>query len=130
MPIVPGSAQKREPPEPDILCSLPSGEALAFELAEACAPEFASAITNVVRGEIPIAIYGEDVSGATLKRKLSKTYSDKCDVDLLLYTNGRRVLPDDAIIPALMPIVENGIGQYRRVWFFGESVHLIAMRGS
>ena len=38
LPVVPESIQKRDPPEPDILCRLKSGEQLAFELVELCHP--------------------------------------------------------------------------------------------
>lgn len=34
LPIVPESIESREPPEPDILCSLATGEQIAFELVE------------------------------------------------------------------------------------------------
>jgi hypothetical protein len=46
IPIVSESPQKREPPEPEILCLLENGEPLAFELAEACAPEFAGRLNS------------------------------------------------------------------------------------
>jgi len=32
--VVPDSAENRRPPEPDILCTLKSGETVAFELVE------------------------------------------------------------------------------------------------
>jgi len=129
IPIVPGSAQKREPPEPDILCELETGEALAFELAEACAPEFAAAQTTAVRDGVSSAVWGEDVSVATLRKKLSKAYPVACDVELLLYTNGRTVLADDTIQAKLEPILQDGIGQYKRVWFFGDDLHVLAQGG-
>jgi hypothetical protein len=37
--IVPGSIEKRSPPEPDILCRLEDGTTLAFELVEVCDPQ-------------------------------------------------------------------------------------------
>ena len=61
--------------------------------------------------------------------KLSKVYSVSCDVELLLYTNGRTVLPDDTIQAMLEPIFQEGIGQYKRVWFFGDDLHVLAQRG-
>jgi hypothetical protein len=44
LPVQENSIQKRRPPEPDILCELQSQGQIAFELAEACVPEFAQAI--------------------------------------------------------------------------------------
>jgi hypothetical protein len=129
IPIVPGSAQKREPSEPDILCVLESGEALAFELAEACAPEFAAATTTAIRKGVSPAVWGADVSADTIRKKLSKTYLVACDVQLLLYTNGRSVLPDDVIKAMVEPIFQDGIGQYSHVWLFGDEVHVVAQCG-
>ena len=80
IPIVPGSAQKREPPEPDILCKLENGQGLAFELAEACAPEFAATLATAVRNGVSRAVWGADVSDDTIRKKLSKTYPVTCDV--------------------------------------------------
>jgi hypothetical protein len=42
LPVVPESVQKRDPPEPDILCRLKNGEQLAFELVEICHPKNAA----------------------------------------------------------------------------------------
>jgi hypothetical protein len=129
IPIVSGSAQKREPPEPDILCQLETGEALAFERAEACAPEFAAALTAAFRDGVSPAFWGEDVSAATIRKKLSKSYTVACSVELLLYTNGRTVLADDTIQAELEPIIQDVIGQFRRVWFFGDDLHVLAQGG-
>ena len=129
LPIVPGSAEKREPPEPDILCTLQTGEALAFELAEACAPQFAAAISSALKGHAPSAVWGDDVSEATIQKKLSKTYPVNCQVELLLYANGQTIMPDDYILGKIEPIVRHGCGQYRRIWFLGEGIHVVAQRG-
>jgi hypothetical protein len=129
LPIVPGSAEKREPPEPDILCKLQTGETLAFELAEACAPEFAAAISSALQGHPHSAVWGDDVSEATIQKKLSNTYPVDCQVELLLYANGRTIMPDDFILGKIEPIVRHGCGQYRRIWFLGEGVHVVAQRG-
>lgn len=123
--IIPGSVQKREPPEPDILCTLISGERVAFELAEACAPEFAAARTKSTNGE-PLVCWGEDVSDETLLKKLSKTYSTVYETELLLYTNGLTALTDDVLKMKLQPLLRNYIGPYKRVWLFGDEVHLLA----
>ena len=39
LPVIPGSIEKRAPPEPDIRCRLRDGSAVAFELVEICNPE-------------------------------------------------------------------------------------------
>lgn len=42
LPVIPESIQKRDPPEPDILCRLENGKQLAFELVEICHPKNAA----------------------------------------------------------------------------------------
>ncbi len=38
LPVIPGSIEKRPPPEPDIRCRFQDGSAVAFELVEICNP--------------------------------------------------------------------------------------------
>ena len=123
--ILPSSATKRSPPEPDILCALASGEVLAFELAEACAPEFAEATSNAINKGVSVA-WGADVSSATVLKKLAKSYVTAHPTELLLYTNGRTALPDEHICGDIAPLLHNGLGPFKRVWFMGDSVHLLA----
>jgi hypothetical protein len=47
LPVVSESIQKRDPPEPDILCRLEDGNHLAFELVEICHPNNAAFIGGV-----------------------------------------------------------------------------------
>lgn len=51
LPIVPGSIESREPPEPDILCALTTGEQIAFELVESIDSGLAAAFDTTV--ELP-----------------------------------------------------------------------------
>lgn len=121
LPVVPGSAEKRHPPEPDILCRFQSGEVVAFELTEACAPEFAAAESKALKEGIAFA-WGNDVSEKTISKKLRQTYRVSAPVELLLYTNGRTALPDEAIKAKIEPLLSGGLGQFRRVWFMGDEV--------
>ena len=123
--VTPGSATKRAPPEPDILCSLASGESLAFELAEACAPEFAAAASLALVKGVSVA-WGADVSSATILKKLAKSYVTPHPVHLLLYSNGLTALPDENICAEIGPLLQNGLGPFQRVWFMGDAVHLVA----
>ena len=73
--------------EPDIRVNL-AGELVYFELTEACAPEFAAAVSeSIKRGEMVGAVWGEDVSAATVRKKLSKSYAVPEPVELLIYTD-------------------------------------------
>jgi hypothetical protein len=123
--IVPSTVEKRSPPEPDILCQLASGEFVAFELAEACAPEFAAAMSKSVRNNVASA-EGQDVSAETVRNKLTKRYETTHPVELLLYTNGRTALRDSDIVFDVGPALSLGLGQFRRIWFMGDSVQQLA----
>ena len=125
--LVPGSATKGDADsgEPDICCETRKGK-VYFELAEACAPEFAAEITRSLKSRETVAVWGSDVSVETVKKKLKKTYSVSQPIELLLYTAGRTALPDDIISAQVSPILSDGIGPFRRVWLFGEGVQLLA----
>lgn len=129
--IDPGSLRKGNPNdgEPDVLCEI-SSEPIAFELAESCAPEFPAAAAAAAKSEFGINFsWGEDVSQYTLRNKLQKRYSVSYPLHLLLYA-GRSALPDESIIGKLEPELENGLGQFESVWFFGERVHKVAGNAS
>jgi hypothetical protein len=113
--------------EPDILCRVePDGE-VAFELTEACAPEFAEAETRAAKTEDGVEFaWGNDVSEQTIREKLQKTYVAGVPIDLLLYTNGRTALPDDAIRGMIEPLLRNGLGPFRRIWFMGDEISEIS----
>jgi hypothetical protein len=112
--------------EPDIICEL-SGQSAGFELAEACAPEFAAAATAALKSSDGVAVTsGNDVSPTTLRKKIAKRYSVECPVHLLLYRNGLTVLTDDIIIARLQPELVDGLGQFQSIWFHGDETHCIA----
>jgi hypothetical protein len=86
LPVVAGSERKGSAllREPDILCEL-SGEPAGFELAEACAPEFAAAASAAPRSAEGVTFaWGDDVSAATLRQKLAKRYAVACPEPPLL----------------------------------------------
>jgi hypothetical protein len=108
--------------EPDILCSLESGQSLAFELTRSIAPEFAIALKKNEN-----FTWGADVIEATVRKKLCKEYHVDCPVDLLIYTDARTGSNDDNIIAKIQPILQcRGLGPFRKVWLFGDGVHEIA----
>ena len=111
--------------EPDIYCETNLGPRY-FELTEACAPEFAAAITQAQKSGEPNAVWGKDVSSDIIRKKLKKTYRVDQPIDLVLYVNGRTALPDDVLVPQLMPWLQNDLGPFNRIWLFGEDVQCIA----
>jgi hypothetical protein len=117
--------------EPDILCTLQGEGEVAYELAEACAPEFAEAETRARKDKDSVAFaWGNDVSEVTIRNKLQKTYCVQRPLDLLLYTNGRTALPDDVITDKIIPLLAKGLGPFRRVWFMGDEVVELSRRAS
>jgi hypothetical protein len=62
-----------------------------------------------------------DPTAAVIRNKLAKTYQTTHPIELLCYTDGRLVTPDDAIIPTIREIIEaHGFGMFQRVWLLGE----------
>ena len=115
--------------EPDIVCIL-NGQEASFELTTACAPEFAAAAAVAKRSPTGVSVaFGEDVSAETLRKKLAKRYSVHCAVHLLIY-RGLTALTDQIIIDRLRPEIDRGLGQFSKIWFHGDKVHLLAAADS
>ena len=131
LPISAGSERNGDASkgEPDIICIL-NGMAAGFELTAACAPEFAASATAASRSPFGVsAAFGEDVTAVTLLKKLKKKYPVPHPVHLLIY-RGLTALTDGMIIDRLKPELSNGLGQFSKIWFHGDSVHLLAAADS
>lgn len=125
LPVDRASIEKRVPPEPDILCTHSNRGRLAFELAELCDPNIAQLVDKARTGEAD-AIWTADPSRRILMKKLRTNYKTAFPVELLCYTDGRIVTPDDVILPTLRPILEAWNGVFVQAWFLGEEkVHLL-----
>ena len=111
--------------EPDIYCEMEEG-VVYFELAEACAPEFAAAISRSLKSGKSEAVWGGDVSIETIRKKRKKTYKVSEPIELILYVAGRTALPDDVLVPQLKPVLSKDLGPFRRVWLFGDEIHCLA----
>lgn len=123
----PGSIEKRSPPEPDILCRDADQGFIAFELVELCDPNLAAEITRITKsGDTdPAAIWTSDPSGMVFTKKLSRRYQTDHPVELLCYTAGRIVTPDDGIIAELQHLaVAVAQSPFRRIWLLGDDCHL------
>lgn len=124
IPIDPNTVETRKPPEPDILCRSENEGLIAFELVELCDPAIALQF-NLKERDVPDgrAIWTSDPSTRIFKNKLAKRYLTKHPAELLCYSDGRLITPDDVIISTLLYDIEvAGTGAFRRVWFMGESV--------
>lgn len=114
--------------EPDIYCEMEEG-AVYFELAESCAPEFAAAITHSLKTDNPKFTSGGDTSTQTIRKKLRKRYKVPYPIELILYVAGRTALPDNVLVTRIEPFLSKGLGQFRRIWLFGDKVQCIASNG-
>jgi hypothetical protein len=123
LPIDPQSIVKRNPPEPDILCLHEEEGYIAFELMEICDSNLANAMSKEGEGSF---LWTSDPTPKVLQKKLSRRYRTNYPVDLLLYTNGRIVTPDNLIIPRVKRMMERSKGQFSRIWFLGaKGAHLV-----
>jgi hypothetical protein len=112
------SIEKRNPPEPDLLCIGEEGP-IAFELVSLCDSEIAKVVAAGPRARTD-AFWTADPSAAIVKMKLKKTYTTESPIELLVYTDCQLVTPDDVITATVKPVLESLDGPYRRVWFMGE----------
>lgn len=122
------SIEKRLPPEPDLLCRGIEG-LVAFEIANLCDGEIAKVLAAGARARTD-AFSTADPSGAIVRDKLGRTYKTDHPIELLLYTDGRIITPDDVIIPTVTPILESRKGPYRKVWFMGEETTCLLWEAS
>ena len=113
--------ESKEPPEPDILCSTIDGEFIAFELVEFCDEIVAEALKR--RGTKNGHFFRTaDPSSKIIYKKLEKSgsYITRWPIELLCYTAGNILTPDDVIVPTVTSIVESKTHSFRRIWFLGE----------
>jgi hypothetical protein len=115
LPIAASSIEKRDPPEPDLRCVHATDGPIAFELVELCDPNLAKAIA--VRSEAYIRT--SDPSARIISNKLRRKYTTNLPIELLCYTNGRIITPDNVIIPTVAPYLRSWRHIFRRAWLLG-----------
>jgi hypothetical protein len=114
------SVNSRPPPEPDLLCVHASYGAIAFELVSLTDPNIAEvqAAGEKARQD---AFATSDPSQRIIRNKLKKKYTTTAkNIELLIYTNGQIITPDDSIIPTIVPWLDAVTHQFSYVWFMGE----------
>jgi hypothetical protein len=118
LPIDLNSVEKRNPPEPDILCQNVDGSFVAFELAEICNNDLAKELNQPTCQFFWTSSRLPDI----LKKKISKVYRTIHPVDLLLYVDGREITPDNVIIPKIkyqVRSIRRSKIRFKRIWFLG-----------
>lgn len=95
--------ENRPEPEPDLLCRHKTDGNIAFELVSLTDPLIAALLaagTDAYRGALTTSAPSERI----IRKKLHRHYrTAAARIDLLVYTEGRLVTPDDVIIPTILP---------------------------
>ena len=125
LPINPASIQKNSgQSEPDITCELVGDGFVTFELVEICDSELAEKLAFMHSGgELSPNSYN-DPSHKIICNKLGKSYRTNLPIELLCYTSGRVVPPDDMLLAEIRSACDKSRGQFRRVWLLGEKGNL------
>lgn len=114
------SVSSRPEPEPDLLCVHASDGTIAFELVSLTDPTIAEvqAAGSKARQD---AFSTSDPSERIIRNKLHKKYTTSAKrIELLVYTDGQIITPDDAIIPTILPWLDAITHLFSSVWFMGE----------
>ena len=99
LPIDPISVESRRPPEPDIFCAHHDDGPMAFELVELCDSDLAKLTSGLSKSGGGVGVlWASDPTSGIFQNKLGKTYVSDRAVDLLIYTDGMLVTPDDLIL--------------------------------
>ena len=115
------SVTNRPEGEPDLLCVHATDGPVAFELVSLTDPNIAK-IQAAGPKASEDAFYTSDPSERIVRDKLSKKYTSSVErIELLIYTDGQIILPDDAIIPTILPLFDFLPHSFSRVWFMGQS---------
>jgi hypothetical protein len=105
--------------EPDIFCTLGSGEQVAYELVEICSSDIAATLSKLSNGG-STGLATSDPTEKILRKKLHKVYRTTFPIELLCYTNGRTVSPDDQILGEIHRWANAIDGPFRKIWLLGE----------
>lgn len=120
-----GSIQSCEKPQPDIRCRIEGEGNVWFELAEACSEDMARAINTLPESGVFATWPGENTE-ETVSKHIGTQYKANGPMELLVYDDGRSPNSESGLIASIEYVVQSGAGQFRRVWFLGESgAHLV-----
>ena len=121
LPIAIESAEKRSPPEPDLVCTHATEGRIAFELVEICDPNLARALADPRPNPDGVEyIRTSDPSFSIVRNKLRKNYHTEHPIELLCYTDGRVITPNDVILPTIRPLLGSFRHTFRRAWLLSQ----------
>lgn len=113
------SVCSRPEPEPDLLGVHTTDGPIAFELVSFTDEEISKvqAAGSKARQD---AFSTSDPSERIIRKKLSKKYLTSAKhIELLVYTDGQIITPDDVIIPTILPWLDATTHPFYCVWFMG-----------
>jgi hypothetical protein len=114
------SINSRPEPEPDLLCIHAEQGPIAFELVSLTDPNLAEVQAAGLKARQE-AFSTSDPSERIVRSKLNKKYKTVAvQIELLIYTDGQIITPDDVIIPTVLPLFEVVAHPFKRIWFMGE----------
>jgi hypothetical protein len=114
--ISPESVESCEPPKLDIVCWQKNEGKVAFELVEICDEAIARVTSTIIGSDQAAYIRGSDPTWEVLRKKLKKRYQTEYPVELLCYTAGRTISPDDGVREKIRSMADMDNGQFRRIW--------------
>ena len=120
--IDPCSVEKRQPPEPDILCWVNGTGHVAFELTEICNERIARAINELPKQDNSeselIRLDPRNPILRILKEKQENKYETPYPVELLV-CGGRTFTPGHLIKSEIERVFSFRFGGFQRVWLMG-----------
>lgn len=118
------AVNSQRPTAADILYVFGEGEERPFELAEICSEDLARDLVELGRHPCrrPVQRWPADPTEQIYRQKIGKTYLAGT-VDLLLYIDGRSIMPDDVVKEKLEGLVKKlGKGPFDRIWYSSSTV--------
>lgn len=120
--------EKREPPEPDILCHFSDEGPIAFELVELADTDISPATQRILRSDIhqPKYIRSESDCRRILSDKISRHYATPHPIELLCYTDGCTISPDEVLKAGIESVIRDGSSHpFRRMWLMGDDLCIV-----
>lgn len=114
------SVYSRPEPEPDLLCKHVTDGLIAFEVVGLTDPKIAqlqAAGAKAYKGSFSTS----DPSESIIRKKLQRKYRTAVGrIELLAYTDGQIITPDDVIVSTIAPLFDAVPHEFQRIWFMGE----------
>ncbi len=115
-----GEIRSPAPPHPDLHCDHRTRGLIAVEVArlvDQSIAELQSAGTKARQ----TAFSTSDPTARIIKKKLSRKFETTASrIELLIYTTGQIITPDDSILATIGPLLDAGSHPFAEVWFMGE----------